>query len=97
MKKNQPKERPKPYNLWWCETCQYPANSADGMDHQTMLSHLKTAHNIDPKGKTCHRRLIMHMDGAEWFSYQWSITVEGITLTNSTLSLRSPESAMLHA
>ncbi len=86
--RKKPKEV-KPFNAWWCETCK-----SDEMSHAQMMSHLKEKHGLDTNGLKCHKKRLSHIDGDTWFSSQYEVSIDGIVLTNETMSRRSMDDPM---
>lgn len=74
-----PKEKTKPYNVWFDET-------APGQEftHAEMMTRMKEVHGIDPATTKGTRSMMMHMDGDTWFSYVWEWEIGGKKFTNST-------------
>lgn len=89
-KKSIPEKEVVPSNKWWCSTCK-----SSEMTQPEMIAHLQSVHALDTKNLKCQKKMVMHMDGADWFSYQWEVFPVGteIKLINSTVSKRSAEDA----
>lgn len=69
---------------WTCHTCEgNPAFESA----PAILEHLRTVHGCtDPiHGK---KSLEMHMDGKDWFSWQWGWDINGVKLTQVTCQAR---------
>lgn len=65
-----PKEKLAPYNFWNDETL-------PGVDinHMDFMKRLKEVHDIDPATTKGTKKMLMHMDGDTWFSwdYEWEL------------------------
>lgn len=71
------------------------------MTHAEILAHLKSAHGLETKGLKCNKRMIRHMDGDTWFSWQYEVSIEvdggKIELINETITPRSKDDMMRYA
>jgi hypothetical protein len=71
-KAKQPKPEERRYGSFWhCLTC------ADDQErgHADMMKHLQEKHGIDTKTAQGNRQALRHLDGSDWFSweYEWII------------------------
>lgn len=69
--KKQEETVPKECNVFWC--AEHPSKE---MTHEKMLEHLQEAHGFKVKGLKASKRMLSHMDGREWFSYEYEIVIE---------------------
>lgn len=98
MKSTKEEKEVKASSTWGCVTCD---DGKDEMTHEQMLSHLAEAHGLETKGLKCSRKMMMHMDGATWFSSQYEVTIENekdnVVLVNSTMNPRAKDDMMRFA
>lgn len=80
----KPKEEVKPYNVWTDESA-----PGEVFEHADFMKRLVEVHGIDPKATKGQRRMMMHMDGDTWFSYQWEWTIGGKVFRQETRQLRT--------
>lgn len=85
-----------PVNAWWCETCK-----SEEMKHAEMKAHLKEKHGLKTEGLQCCKKMLVHIDGATWFSSTYEIIIssgtESIVLNNKIVSPRMRDDIMRHA
>lgn len=85
-----------PQNSWWCENCK-----SEEMTHDQMKAHIQEKHGLDPAKTKGMKSMLLHMDGRDWFSYQWQWTLNGekenVVLTQSTISPRAEDDMMRYA
>lgn len=104
MAKNKSKDYPRdkdgeviPQNHWWCESCQMKKK----MTQEQMKAHVLEKHGFDASKTKGMRSMLMHMDGADWFAWQWQWTLNGpngnVVLTQSTVSPRAQDDMMRYA
>lgn len=99
MKKSKPldnktreklEKREKKFGSWWsCETC---GEKQPSMEQAEFIKHLEEVHHIKETKGT--RSLMMHLDGADWYSYAWSWEIGGLKFVQTTNSKRSKQDAM---
>ena len=75
------------YNLFCCLTC------GDGrtMNLKEMQGHLLSKHNINAKTTPGQRQALMHMDGDDWYSWEYEWNIGGINLRQSIMRKRDLE------
>ncbi|MEM6888738.1 MAG: hypothetical protein AAF636_11425 [Pseudomonadota bacterium] len=76
----------KEYNLWSC-----PADEVSGLSVEQMVAHLKDRHGINAESTQCTRRLMIHIDGKDFFINHYEITIGKIVLINEVKQSRSAE------
>lgn len=89
MSKKFKSKEVEPSNTWKCCSC-----SEAEFQHAEMMMHLKDVHGIDPKTAKGNRRMLMHMDGDTWFSWQYEWTIGDIKAIQHTISPRSKDDMM---
>lgn len=61
------------FGSWYaCLNCK----GVDGLSLDAMKAHLKEVHGFDVSGVKVSKKMLMHMDGADWFSSQYEITIK---------------------
>ena len=78
-------------SFWVCPNC--PGNPE--FEHQAMMVHLKETHGIDVKTTKGTRRMLMHVDGSDFYSsaYEWEI--KGLKFLNSTCHKRTGQNTAM--
>lgn len=93
MPKKKKEEVPAESNTFWC--CEHPSTE---MTHEQMLKHLKVAHKFNTNGLKGEKRMVCHIDGREWFSYDYEITIKQgkktVKLMNNVVCHRSDDDMM---
>lgn len=84
MKKKKPDGKAEPYNFWMDDTA--PEKQ---FDHADFMKRLQDVHGIDPAATKGTRRMSMHMDAADWFSYVWDWEIGGKKFTQHTRQMRT--------
>lgn len=84
MKPKKPKKKTEPYNYWLDET-----EPEKRFDHADFMKRLKEVHGIDPTTTKGTRRMNMHIDGEDFFSYVWDWEIGGKKFTQCTRQLRT--------
>lgn len=75
-------------NVFICETC----NDGKEIDANDIKVHLKEVHKLeDFKGR---RETLMHMDGTDWFSWEFRWTIGDVKLIQNTISPRRKDDPM---
>ncbi len=87
--------RANPINEFTCS-----CKDAKPMKHKDFMDHLKETHKIDTSDKSQlagNRKMLMHMDGKEWYSssYQWTLET-GLKFTQYCENIRAPDDIMRH-
>jgi hypothetical protein len=75
-------------STWTCVEC------GKDFTHTEMMKHLSEVHKIDAKKVKGQKKMLAHMDAAEWFSSDYEWTIEGKKFLQSVVSERSDESKM---
>ncbi len=76
------------YGCWWvCCDKEFP--SVD-----EMKAHLLEVHKIDGSKTQGTRSMLAHMDGADWFSWDYKWEYPGLTFTQHTCQKRDKASRM---
>jgi hypothetical protein len=95
MKNDNAKRKPvKASNVWKCCVCE----AQPEFEHTEMMEHLRSEHHIDTKNTKAKRSMVMHMDGANWFSSTWEWEINGMKFIQNTVSPRdkSDPMSMMH-
>ena len=67
-------------NIWHCNECNVD------IEHADFPAHLKEKHGItDAKGK---RSMVMHADGADFYSWTWEWEIGGKKFVQNTVNKR---------
>ena len=67
------------------------------MNQKQFMEHLKTVHNIDGENIKGTRKMIMHMDGRDWYSSEYLWTLEsGVIFTQYCKNKRSKNDPMYY-
>jgi hypothetical protein len=83
----QKRESVKPVNQFTC--------CGASMEFADFKKHLAEVHKLDPKQMKGKKSMLMHMDGDNWFSYNWQWELEsGLKFTQYTMQARSKDSMM---
>lgn len=68
------------------------------MEYPQMREHLQKAHGLNTTKLPCTKKMRSHMDGSDWFSYNWEIEIQSgdkkIMLTNATIQPREKDDPM---
>lgn len=88
MSEKQTKER-KYGSFWTCLACE----GNPDFEHKAMMTHIKDVHGIDAKTTKATRRMLMHMDGADFYSWQFEWEINGLKFLQSTCDKRTDEDA----
>lgn len=88
MKVEQDKER-KYGSFWTCLACKENPD----FEHKAMMTHIKDVHGIDPKNTKASRRMLMHIDGSDFYSSQYEWEINGLKFQQSTCNKRTGEDA----
>jgi hypothetical protein len=64
------------------------------MDFDQMVEHLKTVHGVDIETVKGIKRMIMHLDGREWFETRYSWVIGEITLEQQVRHQREANDPM---
>jgi hypothetical protein len=81
---SKPKEKVTPYNVW-CD----PSVPDKQFEHADFMKHLKEAHGIEPAMTKGTRRMLSHIDGDTWYTYNYEWEIAGKKFTQHTRSLRT--------
>jgi hypothetical protein len=78
------------FDVWFCQECE----GTPQFERAEMMRHLKDVHQIDPTTAKGTRRMIMHLDGRDWFqsNYEWEIN--GMKFSNQVRCERSKNDMM---
>lgn len=91
LRESKAKREPvKASNVWKCLAC----DKQPEFEHKQMMEHLRSAHQIDTKNTKGNRSMLMHMDGADWFSCQWEWEINGMKFIQKTVSPRGKSDPM---
>lgn len=77
------------FNLWRCEAC-----GLNDLSFEAVKDHLFGVHGIDVQKTPCDRQMIMHMDGRDFYSSTYKVTIAGVVLFNKQQSARDAEGMM---
>lgn len=88
MKTKKEKTQRRFGSFWICPNCKDDPE----FEHDAMMEHLKTVHNIDTKTKGT-KRVLMHLDGDTWFSWDYEWEINGLKFNQHTCQKRSKEDA----
>ena len=87
--KKAPKRK---YGSFWC--CPNCSKEPD-FTHEAMMTHLKEAHGIDAKTTQGTKRMLMHIDGSDFYESQSEWTIAGLKFYQTTRNQRTGEDAMM--
>jgi hypothetical protein len=76
-------------SFWKCLSC----NGEPEFEHGDMMKHLKEAHGIDPRTTKGSKKMLMHMDGDTWFSWDYEWGIGAVKAHQHTCQKRSAEDA----
>jgi hypothetical protein len=75
--------------FWKCLSCK----DEPEFEHDGMMKHLKETHGIDPKTTKGTKKMLMHMDGDTWFSWDYEWEIGDVKAHQHTCQQRSAEAA----
>lgn len=76
-------------SFWQCPNCE----GNPEFEHAAMMKHIQKVHGIDPKHVTGKRNMLMHLDGADYYSSQYEWEINGLKFYQSTCNKRTGEDA----
>lgn len=89
--KKPKKDSPKSFNIFWCDTCK----TNKEMSHAEMRRHIQKVHGLDPKTSKCNARMVLHLDGRDYFQSKYEITFQTssgpVNLTREICCEREPD------
>jgi hypothetical protein len=77
-------------SFWSCPNCK----DTPEFDHAGMMAHMRDAHGIDTKNTKGTQRMLMHVDGSDFFASDYEWEINGLKFNQSTCNKRDPQSAM---
>jgi len=87
--KTSKKKTERRFGSWWvCPTC---ANAE--FDQSEMRAHFRDAHGIDSTTTKGTRVMLSHLDGSDWFSWNYEWTIAGMKFLQSTCTKRTKSTA----
>jgi hypothetical protein len=86
----KPKQKPvKPTNVIHCLACSLDIDLQAAGGEEAFKRHMLEKHQVgELKGS---RTMAKHMDGSNWFSYEWNWDIGGVKLVQRTTQPRSRE------
>ena len=79
-----------PVNVFTCD-----CGKANEVSQSDFLKHLNEAHGLDANKVSGKRKMLAHMDGSYWYSYNWSWELEsGLKFSQYTRQARSHDDPM---
>ncbi len=90
-KSQSKKEEPRKFGSFWkCLTC---AEEPE-FEHKDAMAHFKEVHGIDTKTAKGNKSMLMHMDGRDWFSWDYEWTIGDIKAVQHTVTERAADDMM---
>lgn len=78
------------FDIWKCMACDGEPEFSQG----AMREHLASVHGIDARTTQGTRKMLMHMDGRNWFQTNYQFDIKGVTLINFCRQRRSRRDPM---
>lgn len=76
------------FGSWWhCLTCK----DSPEMNFDQMKAHLVEVHKIDTSNTKAKKQLRMHLDGSDYFSSSYDVTINDVELVNNTCTKRDSD------
>lgn len=67
------------WSIWKCLECE----GRPEFEHADMMKHMQEIHKIDTKTAKGTQKMIMHLDGRDWYQTDYEVTVNGLKFTHS--------------
>ena len=80
----KPKKDDRKFGTYWID----PEIPGTEMTHAEFLAHIKKAYGIDASKTQGKRTMKMHMDGSDWFSWEWDWEIAGRSFTQCSVQKR---------
>ncbi len=61
-------------NTWKCLAC----SEEPEFEHKDMMQHFRDVHKIEPKTTKGKKSMLMHLDAADSYTFQWEWTIGDI-------------------
>lgn len=83
----------KPFDAWWCETCQ-----SEEMSRAEAMQHLREKHGVNTEGLKVKRTCLLHLDGREFFASKYQIEIQsqaGVVVMDNEVQCRRAKDDMM--
>ncbi len=87
--KKKPAKSERRFGEWWIDL-NLPERPEVAQSGKAMVAYLKDKYGIDGKTTKGARSMVMHMDGADWFSWQYEWEIGGKKFAQFTCHKRNP-------
>lgn len=90
----KPEKEERRYGSFWiCPNCE----GSPEFEHTAMMKHLQEVHGIDPEHFKGTRRATCHLDGADFYAWEWEWEINGLKFHQATCEKRTGADAAFWA
>ena len=92
-KKSKMNVKASSFDVWKCMSCE----GEPEFERPEAMRHMQEVHGIDTKTAKGSRKMLMHLDGRDWFQSNYEITINGLVFVNYCRSRRAKNDMMRFA